>query len=52
MHKSKPIAAVAGLTYNPSKKEQARDAAQNVATGRKRWKTLRDRAEAVWPPEL
>ena len=48
----KPIAAVADLAYDPSKEEQARDAAQVVATGRKSWKTLKGRAEAVWPPML
>jgi hypothetical protein len=48
----KPIAAIADLTYDPSEEEQARDAAQAVATGRKSYKTMRDKAEAVWPPML
>lgn len=40
------------LSYTPSQEEKARDAEQVVATGRKSWKTLRGKGEAVWPPLL
>ena len=40
------------LSYTPSQAEKTRDAAQVVATGRKSWKTLRGKGEAVWPPVL
>ena len=40
------------LSYTPSQEEKTRDAEQIVATGRKSWKTLRGKGEAVWPPIL
>ncbi|KAF8813184.1 hypothetical protein BYT27DRAFT_7181660 [Phlegmacium glaucopus] len=40
------------LSYTPSQEEKTRDAEQIVATGRKSWKTLRGKGEAVWPPLL
>lgn len=40
------------LSYTPSEEEKYRDAAQFVATGRKSWKTLKGKGEAVWPPLL
>jgi hypothetical protein len=40
------------LSYTPSQEEKTRDAEQVVATGRKSWKTLKGRGEAVWPPLL
>ncbi|KAF9478326.1 hypothetical protein BDN70DRAFT_880094 [Pholiota conissans] len=43
---------VADLSYTPSEEEKSRDAAQFVATGRKSWKTLKGKGEAVWPPLL
>ena len=38
--------------YTPPQDEKTRDAEQVVATGRKIWKTLRRKGEAVWPPLL
>ena len=43
---------VAELSYTPSQEEKTWDAELVVATGRKTWKTLRGRGEAVWPPIL
>jgi hypothetical protein len=40
------------LSYTPSQEEKTRDAERVVATGRKSWKTLKGRGEAVWPPLL
>ncbi|KAJ3505305.1 hypothetical protein NLJ89_g7488 [Agrocybe chaxingu] len=40
------------LSYTPSEEEKSRDAAQILATGRRSWKTLRGKGEAVWPPLL
>jgi len=40
------------LSYTPSEQEKSRDAAQIVATGRRSWKTLKGKGEAVWPPLL
>ncbi|KAF8150069.1 hypothetical protein B0H34DRAFT_678986 [Crassisporium funariophilum] len=40
------------LSYTPSEQERSRDAAQFVATGRRSWKTLKGKGEAVWPPLL
>ncbi|KAF8972169.1 hypothetical protein BDZ97DRAFT_1783536 [Flammula alnicola] len=40
------------LSYTPSEQEKSRDAAQFLATGRKSWKTLKGKGEAVWPPLL
>ena len=38
--------------YTPPQDKKTRDAEQVVATGRKIWKTLRRKGEAVWPPLL
>lgn len=46
------MSTVDDLSYTPSAEEKTRDAAQIVATGRRSWKTLRGRGEAVWPPLL
>ncbi|KAJ3762650.1 hypothetical protein EV360DRAFT_66896 [Lentinula raphanica] len=46
------MSTVEDLSYTPSAEEKNRDAAQIVATGRRSWKTLRGRGEAVWPPHL
>jgi transcriptional enhancer factor len=40
------------LSYTPSAEERSRDAAQFVDTGRRSWKTLKGKGEAVWPPLL
>ena len=40
------------LSYTPSAEERLRDAAQISATGRRSWKTLKGKGEAVWPPLL
>ncbi|KIK55107.1 hypothetical protein GYMLUDRAFT_264250 [Collybiopsis luxurians FD-317 M1] len=46
------MSTVEDLSYTPSVEEKSRDAAQIVATGRRSWKTLKGRGEAVWPPHL
>ena len=46
------MSTVDGLSYAPSAEEKARDAAQIAATGRRSWKTLKGKSEAVWPPHL
>jgi hypothetical protein len=46
------MSTVEGLSYTPSPEERSRDAAQIVVTGRRSWKTLKGKAEAVWPPHL
>ncbi|KAF9069000.1 hypothetical protein BDP27DRAFT_1421426 [Rhodocollybia butyracea] len=46
------MSTVEDLSYTPSAEEKTRDAAQIVATGRRSWKTLKGRGEAVWPPHL
>ena len=40
------------FSYTPSQEEKSRDAEQVGATGRKSWRTLRGKREAVWPPLL
>ncbi|KAF4613652.1 hypothetical protein D9613_007486 [Agrocybe pediades] len=40
------------LSYTPSEQERSRDAEQFAATGRRSWKTLKGKGEAVWPPAL
>ncbi|TFK36637.1 TEA/ATTS domain family-domain-containing protein [Crucibulum laeve] len=46
------MSTVADLSYTPSEEERSRDAAQIAATGRRSWKTLKGKGEAVWPPLL
>lgn len=46
------MSTVDDLSYTPSAEERSRDAAQIVATGRRSWKTLKGKGEAVWPPHL
>ncbi|KAF9267969.1 hypothetical protein L218DRAFT_1074027 [Marasmius fiardii PR-910] len=46
------MSTVDDLSYTPSAEEKDRDAAQIVATGRRSWKTLKGKGEAVWPPHL
>ncbi|KAJ3809450.1 hypothetical protein F5876DRAFT_18971, partial [Lentinula aff. lateritia] len=46
------MSTVEDLSYTPSVQERTRDAAQIMATGRRSWKTLKGRGEAVWPPHL
>ncbi|THV07230.1 hypothetical protein K435DRAFT_742211 [Dendrothele bispora CBS 962.96] len=46
------MSTVDDLSYTPSAEEKTRDAAQIVATGRRSWKTLKGKGEAVWPPHL
>ncbi|KAF9533897.1 hypothetical protein CPB83DRAFT_414540 [Crepidotus variabilis] len=43
---------IADLSYTPSAKEKFRDDGHLVDTGRRSWKTLKGRGEAVWPPFL
>lgn len=40
------------LSYAPSDEQRQRDAAQVDVTGRRTWKTLKGKGEAVWPPIL
>ncbi|KAF6745009.1 TEA/ATTS domain family-domain-containing protein, partial [Ephemerocybe angulata] len=40
------------LSYTPSEAQKSRDLAYIKATGRRSWKTLKGKAEAVWGPEL
>ncbi|PPQ95203.1 hypothetical protein CVT26_014894 [Gymnopilus dilepis] len=40
------------LSYTPSEEQKSRDAEQLKATGRRSYKTLKGKAEAVWPPAL
>ena len=44
--------AVDDLLYSPSDVEKARDDAHLVAAGRRNWKTLRGKREAVWSLDL
>ncbi|KAK7032271.1 hypothetical protein VNI00_013230 [Paramarasmius palmivorus] len=46
------MSTVDDLSYTPSAEEKDRDAAQIIATGRRSWKTLKGKGEAVWPPHL
>jgi TEA/ATTS domain len=46
------MSTVDDLSYTPSAEERTRDAAQIAATGRRSWKTLKGKGEAVWPPHL
>ncbi len=46
------LSTVEDLSYTPSADEQSRDVAQIAATGRRSWKTLKGKGEAVWPPNL
>jgi len=46
------MSTVDDLSYTPSAEEKSRDAAQIIATGRRSWKTLKGKGEAVWPPHL
>jgi hypothetical protein len=46
------MSTVDDLSYTPSAEERTRDAAQIAATGRRSWKTLKGKGEAVWPPAL
>jgi hypothetical protein len=40
------------LSYTPSAEEVTRHADQRIATGRRSWRMLKGKAEAVWPPNL
>ncbi|KAJ3535353.1 hypothetical protein NMY22_g6529 [Coprinellus aureogranulatus] len=46
------LSTIADLSYTPSEEQKSRDIAQMQATGRRCWKTLNGKAEAVWGPEL
>ena len=49
---SSELTTVDELSYTPPQEEKTRDAEQAVATGRKTWKALKGKGEAVWPPLL
>ncbi|KAF8910555.1 hypothetical protein CPB84DRAFT_1763969 [Gymnopilus junonius] len=40
------------LSYTPTEEQKSRDADQLQVTGRRSYKTLKGKAEAVWPPAL
>ena len=40
------------LSYTPSAEEVSRHAKQHIATGRRSWRMLKGKSEAVWPPNL
>ncbi|KAF5341753.1 hypothetical protein D9611_001816 [Ephemerocybe angulata] len=46
------MSTIEDLSYTPSEVQKSRDLAQIKATGRRSWKTLKGKAEAVWGPEL
>lgn len=46
------MSTVDDLSYTPTDEQRHRDAAQILATGRRSWKTLKGKGEAVWPPNL
>ncbi|TFK23646.1 hypothetical protein FA15DRAFT_670355 [Coprinopsis marcescibilis] len=46
------MSTVEDLSYSPTANQKRVDAAQVAATGRRSWKTLKGRPEAVWPPAL
>ncbi|KAF9004059.1 hypothetical protein BDQ17DRAFT_1541698 [Cyathus striatus] len=46
------MSTVDDLSYTPSEQEKYRDEVQMAATGRRSWKTLKGKGEAVWPPVL
>ena len=46
------MSTVDDFSYTPSAEERTRDAAQIVITGRRSWKMLKGKGEAVWPPNL
>lgn len=46
------MSTIEDLSYTPSEHQKSRDLAQIKATGRRSWKTLKGKAEAVWGPEL
>ncbi|KAH6913381.1 hypothetical protein BKA70DRAFT_720760 [Coprinopsis sp. MPI-PUGE-AT-0042] len=46
------MSTVDDLSYSPSEGQKTRDAAQVAATGRRSWKKLKGKPEAVWPPAL
>lgn len=40
------------ISYCPSEEETIRNAEQIVITGRRNWKLMKGKKEAVWPPNL
>jgi transcriptional enhancer factor len=40
------------ISYCPSAEEKTRNAEQIVVTGRRNWKLMKGKKEAVWPPNL
>ncbi|TFK19513.1 hypothetical protein FA15DRAFT_759976 [Coprinopsis marcescibilis] len=46
------MSTVEDLSYTPSPDQRQVDAAHVAATGRRSWKTLKGKPEAVWPPAL
>ncbi|KAF8239605.1 hypothetical protein L208DRAFT_1385576 [Tricholoma matsutake] len=40
------------LSYTPSSEEVTRHADQRIVTGRRSWRMLKGKTEAVWPPNL
>ncbi|KAF5326246.1 hypothetical protein D9611_000655 [Ephemerocybe angulata] len=46
------MSTIEDLSYAPSDAQKSRDRAHMKATGRRAWKTLKGKAEAVWGPKL
>lgn len=45
-------ASADGLDYSLAPDDRTRDAVHTIVSGRKSWKTLKGKGEAVWPPYL
>lgn len=45
-------ASTDGLDYSLAPDDRTRDAVHTIVSGRKSWKTLKGKGEAVWPPYL
>ena len=46
------MSAVDDLSYPLACDDRTRDAVNTIVSGRKSWKTLKGKGEAVWPPYL
>lgn len=45
-------ASADGVDYPLAPDDRTRDAVHTIVSGRKSWKTLKGKGEAVWPPYL
>lgn len=46
------VNTVGDISYCPSMQENTRNAEQATVTGRRNWKLLKGKKEAVWPPNV